>query len=73
MRKLIELFTKHPMENAGKTYLEHAMFIWEAGVRLAMCSAAYMIHGLLPFIQVPARLNFDQTIIFLSRKNNEVS
>jgi len=69
---MIELFTKHPREHAGKTYLQHLMFTLKISCRLFTSSMIFIVHGLLPFISMPRKLNLEETISFLNNKNEEI-
>ena len=80
--KLYNPFTKHPNENAGKTFTEHLVFTFVLGTRLMVTGIVFIIHGLLPFIKIPAKLNLTETGLDLLReeetrlrriKNNEIS
>jgi hypothetical protein len=69
---MIELFTKHPREDANKTYLQHLVFTLKISCRLFVSSMVFIIHGLFPFISMPKKLNLEETIDFLNNKNEEI-
>ena len=68
---MLKLFTEHPA-SSGRTYLEHAYFAAKISVRLAKCSAFFMLHALLPFIDIPYNLNLESTALYLFERNNEL-
>ena len=61
-------FTKHPSENAAKTWFGHLKFAWGIGFRLLLTSLVFLIHGLLPFIKIPAKINLTETALDLHRE-----
>ena len=69
---MIKLFTKHPREHAGKSYLQHLIFTFKISCRLFVSSMVFIVHGLLPFIDIPKKLNLADTIDFLNDKNKEI-
>ena len=80
--KFFNPFTKHPRENAGKTFSQHLVFTFKLGSRLLLTGFIFILHGILPFIKIPAKLNLTETGLDLLReeetrlrriKNNEIS
>ena len=80
--KIINPFTKHPRENAGKTFIEHLVFTIRLGSRLLVTGIIFILHGFFPFIKIPAKLNLTETGLDLLKeeetrlrriKNNEIS
>ena len=68
---MFKLFTAHPT-SSGKTYLGHAWFAARISARLAKSSICFIIHAVLPFINIPYNLNLESTALYLFEKNNEL-
>ncbi len=61
-------FTKHPRENAGKTYLQHLLFACSLGIRLIITGYVFILHSMFPFIKIPAKMNLTETALHLHRE-----
>lgn len=62
----------HLKEN-NTSYREHAIFAVSVGLRTAFSSIFFLIHGVLPFIQVPAFLNLEAMAHYYGKKNEKRS
>ena len=49
---------KHLKDN-NETYLSHLMFAGKIGLSLLLRGAVFVLHGLLPLWDIPARLNLE--------------
>lgn len=64
----MNVFTKHPHEQ-GVSYFEHWVFAAGVAWRLLQSVFAFTIHGLLPFITIERRLDFEATSEYLLERN----
>lgn len=48
----------HVSDN-NETYLSHLLFAGTAGIHFAVAGVMFLVHAVLPFIQVPARFNIE--------------
>ena len=60
-------------DSVGETYLQHGKFAVSVGLRLIISGLSIVIHGVLPFLQIPDKLNLESTTFFLigANKNRE--
>ena len=68
---VVNLFTKHPRENANETWWEHLKFATHIGFRLFFTSFYFIIHGVFPFIKIPEWINISCTAKYLLRENQK--
>ena len=54
------------------TYLQHARFAWTIGTRLLVTSIVFLVHGIMPFIPIPQKLNLEETSLYLFEKDNSL-
>ena len=54
------------------TYLQHFIFAMKISLKLTFASTAFLIHALLPFIEIPYNLNLESVALYLFEKNNEL-
>ena len=66
---VVNLFTKHPRENANETWWEHFKFTFKIGVRLFLTSLYFILHGIFPFIEINRKYNLTDTSNWLNIKN----
>ena len=67
----MNLFIKHPRENANETWWQHCQFAIGVAIRLIFTSIMFIIHALFPFIGIPRWLNIEDTIGFLEKENED--
>ena len=61
-------FTKHPRENAGRSYFQHLLFAFGLGLRLIITGIVFITHSIFPFIKIPAKINLTETALHLHRE-----
>tara|TARA_Y100001963_G_C6554014_1_gene341129 strand:+ start:191 stop:418 length:228 start_codon:yes stop_codon:yes gene_type:complete len=66
---MVNLFTKHPKEDANETWWEHCQFAIGVGIRLIFTSLIFILHGVFPFVSIPKWLNLEESIRFLEKEN----
>jgi len=54
------------------TFLQHMRFAWTIGFRLLATSIMFLIHGAMPFIPIPKKLNLEETSLYLFEKDNSL-
>ena len=70
---MLNCFNSHPHNNFKGTCLEHLTFTFKIGVRLVFSGIIFIIHGIFPFIPIPKRVNFSESIKFLTKVNDHLS
>ena len=70
---MVNLFNKHPRENANETWWEHCKFATHIGFRLFFTSFYFIIHGVFPFIKIPRWVNLTDSAIYLLKENEKRS
>ena len=68
---VVNLFTKHPRENANETWWQHLKFATHIGFRLFFTSFYFIIHGFFPFIKIPEWINISCTAKYLLNENKK--
>jgi len=63
---------KHLKDN-NISYKDHAVFALTIGARAAFSSVFFLVHGVLPFVQIPTFLNLESMNKFYGEKNEERS
>jgi DNA-binding transcriptional regulator/RsmH inhibitor MraZ len=48
----------HVSDN-NETYLSHLLFAGTAGIHFTVAGVMFLVHAVLPFIQIPARFNIE--------------
>ena len=66
---VVNLFTKHPRDNANETWWEHFKFTFKIGIRLLLTSIYFITHGIFPFIKINKKYNLTDTSKWLNLKN----
>ena len=66
---VVNLFTKHPRENANETWWQHLKFATHIGFRLFFTSFYFLVHGVFPFIKIPEWINISCTAKYLLNEN----
>ena len=66
--KLFNPFRQHPKNNAGMSWFSHFKFAWYIGFRLLLTALVFLIHGIFPFIRIPAKINLTETALHLHRE-----
>ena len=61
------------LKKAGLTYTQHAKFALSIGINLACSSVWFLVHGGVPFLQIPQSLNLESVSTYLRQKNEERS
>ena len=62
-------FTQHTRQQ-GFTYIEHACFALGIAWRLLHTVIIFSLHGIFPFIAIPAELDLEATVEFLKERND---
>ena len=68
---MLNLFTKHPRENADETWWKHCKFACGIGLRLYLTSFIFIIHGIFPFIKIPKWVNLTDSALYLLQENEK--
>ena len=68
---VVNLFTKHPRENANETWWQHLKFATHIGFRLFFTSFYFLVHGVFPFIKIPKWINISCTAKYLLNENKK--
>ena len=68
---MLNLFTKHPRENADETWWKHCKFACGIGLRLYLTSFIFIIHGVFPFIKIPKWVNLTDSANYLLNENKK--
>ena len=68
---MLNLFTKHPRENADETWWKHCKFACGIGCRLFFTSFIFIIHGIFPFIKIPKWINLTYSANYLLKENEK--
>ena len=68
---MLNLFTKHPRENADETWWKHCKFACGIGLRLYLTSFIFIIHGIFPFIKIPKWVNLTDSAMYLLKENEK--
>jgi len=66
----LKLFTKH-LDASGKTWREHATFAALIGIKMAISSCYFLLHGLMPFIPMPNCYNLESMSAYLLKRDDE--
>ena len=59
------------LKEVDLTYLEHARFALGIGLKMLFSCVFFLIHGVVPFIQVPAILNLECMSEYMREKNEQ--
>lgn len=66
----MNIFTSHPKKK-GETYLQHMKFTVRVASRMTLSSVFFLVHGFLPFVDIPTVYNLESMIQFLKEKNEK--
>ena len=55
------------------TYKEHAKFALSIGFRTLFSASFFLVHGVVPFLQIPMLFNLESMSKFYGEKNEERS
>ena len=53
----------------NETYFSHLLFAGKVGISLIFRGVVFVLHGLLPFIPIPHKLNLGRTSLLLKKWN----
>ena len=59
------------LRKAEMHYKEHAKFALNIGFKMVFSSLFFLIHGVLPFVQIPTSLNLQRMSEYMRDKNEE--
>ena len=58
------------LKKRNVTYVEHFKFAFSTGIRMLISSVFFLIHGIIPIVQIPLPFNLGKMSEYLSNKNN---
>lgn len=65
----MKLFTEHTQKQ-GVTYMEHLVFAVGIAVRLLISAIVFLLHGILPFVDIRKELDLEATRDYLDEQND---
>ena len=60
--------TKHTAQS-GQTYFQHLVFAVEIGLVMLLSACFFIMHGIVPWIPVPSKLNLHEMSMLLLDKD----
>lgn len=65
----MKLLTEHTQKQ-GVTYMEHLVFAVGIAIRLFSSAIVFVLHGLLPFVDIRKELDLEATRDYLEKQND---
>ena len=66
-------FDFHHLTKANVTYIQHAKFALSIGFKMFFSCLFFLVHGIVPFFQIPNSFNLCRMSEYMKGKNEERS